>query len=325
MRRSTVRPTWSPRPSPPDRHGYFSLGRHAEYVAAFIGEVPFFVEVNPQMPRTFGEQPAPRQPTSSAGARPTTRWSRPRRASRTETRPHDRRARRRAHPRRRHAAGRHRRGPRRGARACSATTASWACTPSCSATASSTSSSGASSPAPARRRTATRSSPRRRSGTRGSTTSSPTTPGVEFWPVDYTNDPREHRPRAADDARSTRRSRSTSSASARRSRWAADYWSSSGGQPDFARGAVMSEQGQSFIVLHSTTARRHGLADRAAAAPGRRGHHVQEHRRPRRHRVRRRRAARRSDRASARARLIAIAHPKFRDELTAQARALGYL
>ena len=41
--------------SAPDRHGYFSLGCHAEYVAAMIGEVPFFVEVNRQMPRTFGE------------------------------------------------------------------------------------------------------------------------------------------------------------------------------------------------------------------------------------------------------------------------------
>ena len=41
--------------SPPDRHGYFSLGPNAEYTAALIGEVPFFVEVNAQMPRTFGE------------------------------------------------------------------------------------------------------------------------------------------------------------------------------------------------------------------------------------------------------------------------------
>ena len=41
--------------SPPDRHGYFSLGCHAEYTASFIGELPFFVEVNPRMPRTFGE------------------------------------------------------------------------------------------------------------------------------------------------------------------------------------------------------------------------------------------------------------------------------
>ncbi|GAA1987260.1 acetyl-CoA hydrolase/transferase family protein [Amycolatopsis minnesotensis] len=40
--------------SPPDEHGYFSLGTNADYTAAFIGEVPFFLEVNEHMPRTFG-------------------------------------------------------------------------------------------------------------------------------------------------------------------------------------------------------------------------------------------------------------------------------
>lgn len=40
--------------SPMDEHGYFSLGTNADYVAAFIGRVPFFLEVNPNMPRTFG-------------------------------------------------------------------------------------------------------------------------------------------------------------------------------------------------------------------------------------------------------------------------------
>jgi acyl-CoA hydrolase len=40
--------------SPPDRHGYFSLGTNAEYVAALIGKVPFFLEVNEHMPRTQG-------------------------------------------------------------------------------------------------------------------------------------------------------------------------------------------------------------------------------------------------------------------------------
>jgi acyl-CoA hydrolase len=40
--------------SPPDRHGHFSLGTNAEYVARLIGRVPFFLEVNPRMPRTFG-------------------------------------------------------------------------------------------------------------------------------------------------------------------------------------------------------------------------------------------------------------------------------
>jgi acyl-CoA hydrolase len=40
--------------SPMDRHGYFSLGTNADYIAAFIGSVPFFLEANEQMPRTFG-------------------------------------------------------------------------------------------------------------------------------------------------------------------------------------------------------------------------------------------------------------------------------
>jgi acyl-CoA hydrolase len=40
--------------SPPDRHGYFSLGLGADYAASFIGRVPFVLEVNPRMPRTFG-------------------------------------------------------------------------------------------------------------------------------------------------------------------------------------------------------------------------------------------------------------------------------
>ncbi len=40
--------------TPPDRHGYVSLGTNADYVAPFIGKVPFFLEANPQMPRTMG-------------------------------------------------------------------------------------------------------------------------------------------------------------------------------------------------------------------------------------------------------------------------------
>ena len=40
--------------SPMDEHGYFSLGTNADYVADFIGEVPFVLEVNKYMPRTFG-------------------------------------------------------------------------------------------------------------------------------------------------------------------------------------------------------------------------------------------------------------------------------
>lgn len=55
MRRSCRRPLVVTAASPPDAHGYFSLGCHAEYVAALIGEVPFFVEANEAVPRTFGE------------------------------------------------------------------------------------------------------------------------------------------------------------------------------------------------------------------------------------------------------------------------------
>ena len=40
--------------APMDRHGYFSLGTNCDYVAPFIGTVPFFLEVNDRMPRTFG-------------------------------------------------------------------------------------------------------------------------------------------------------------------------------------------------------------------------------------------------------------------------------
>ncbi len=40
--------------SPPDRHGNFSLGTSADYAASFIGRAPFVVEINDQMPRTFG-------------------------------------------------------------------------------------------------------------------------------------------------------------------------------------------------------------------------------------------------------------------------------
>lgn len=40
--------------SPPDELGYFSLGVSADYAAAMIGRAPFVLEVNPLMPRTYG-------------------------------------------------------------------------------------------------------------------------------------------------------------------------------------------------------------------------------------------------------------------------------
>jgi acyl-CoA hydrolase len=55
LRRHTNRPLVLAAASPPDRHGYVSLGTNADYTARFIGTLPFFIEVNPNMPRTFGE------------------------------------------------------------------------------------------------------------------------------------------------------------------------------------------------------------------------------------------------------------------------------
>lgn len=40
--------------APMDEHGYFSLGTNADYVSRLIGKAPFFLEVNRNMPRTFG-------------------------------------------------------------------------------------------------------------------------------------------------------------------------------------------------------------------------------------------------------------------------------
>jgi acyl-CoA hydrolase len=54
LRRTTTDPLVICTVSPPDRHGYFSLGTNADYVASFIGRARFFVEANPKMPRTLG-------------------------------------------------------------------------------------------------------------------------------------------------------------------------------------------------------------------------------------------------------------------------------
>jgi acyl-CoA hydrolase len=55
LQRSTKCSLVIARASPPDRHGYFSLGTNADYTASLIGRAPFFLEVDPAMPRTYGE------------------------------------------------------------------------------------------------------------------------------------------------------------------------------------------------------------------------------------------------------------------------------
>jgi acyl-CoA hydrolase len=54
LRHNCRRPLILAAASPPDRHGYFSLGTNADYVAPFLGKWPIFLEANEQMPRTFG-------------------------------------------------------------------------------------------------------------------------------------------------------------------------------------------------------------------------------------------------------------------------------
>jgi acyl-CoA hydrolase len=148
-------------------------------------------------------------------------------------------------------------------------------------------------------------------------------PGIEFWPVEYTNDPRvigqQRRMNVVNATLEVDFLGQCASESL-----GSDYWSSSGGQPDYARGALFGEEGQSFIVLHSSNhdesasrivCRLHpgaavttfkNVVDKVVTEYG-----VAELRgQPIRERTRR---------------LIAIAHPKFRDQLERDAREMGYL
>ena len=54
MRARTADPLVIAAASPPDQHGYFSLGVSADYTSSFIGRARFFLEVTDHMPRTFG-------------------------------------------------------------------------------------------------------------------------------------------------------------------------------------------------------------------------------------------------------------------------------
>ena len=115
--------------SPPDRHGYFSLGVNADYVSSFIGRARFFLEANARMPRTFGRnQIHVSQVVGWIEADyPLVEVAPPIDRARTDA---HRRLRRRAGAERGHAAGRHRRRSPTRSFERSATTATSACTPS---------------------------------------------------------------------------------------------------------------------------------------------------------------------------------------------------
>jgi acyl-CoA hydrolase len=148
-------------------------------------------------------------------------------------------------------------------------------------------------------------------------------PAVEFLPVDYVNDPRVI---AEEDCfvsinATTEVDLVGQCAS---ETVAGRYWSSSGGQADFARGAIYSPHGMGFVVLRSTAAAGTISRIRSTLTPGSMvttlkntvDHVVTEYG------VADMRGRSIAERASA---LIAIAHPRFRDQLTAEGRTLGYL
>jgi acyl-CoA hydrolase len=102
------------------------------------------------------------------------------------------------------------------------------------------------------------------------------------------------------------------------------YWSSSGGQSDFARGAMFSAGGQGFIVVRSTAARGE-VSSICAQLPS--GSAVTTMKNTvdkvvTEHGVAELRGRTIAERAEA---LIAIAHPGFRERLHDDARRLGYL
>ena len=148
-------------------------------------------------------------------------------------------------------------------------------------------------------------------------------PAVEFLPVDYVNSPRTiaREPNFVSVNATLEVDFLGQCAS---ENIGGRYYSSSGGQSDFARGAMYSENGQGFIVLRSTTHDDAVSRIRPTLSPGAAvttnkntvDHVVTEYG------VAELRGASIRERTR---RLIGIAHPKFRDELEAEARAMGYL
>ncbi len=82
---------------------------------------------------------------------------------------------------------------------------------------------------------------------------------IELLPVDWVNDPRiiAQEPSFVSINATTEVDLLGQAAS---ETIAGRYWSGSGGQADFARGAMYSPGGQGFLVLPSTAARRHRSA-----------------------------------------------------------------
>ncbi len=307
--------------SPPDRHGYFSLGTHADYVAALIGETPFFVEVNHQMPRTYGENQVHLSqvvgwceadyPLAELPARPVREADRKIAGYVAERIPDGATLQ----------AGigsipNEVLGLLEGHKDLGVNTELL--------------SDGFIDLIEKGVITGTRKRNHRNKVIAANALGSKRlyefveeNPGVEFWPVDHTNDERNVAGEDSFVAINATLEVDFLGQCASES-LGSEYWSSSGGQPDFARGAILSERGQSFIVLHSTAADESisrivaqlhpgaavttfkNVVDRVVTEYGvaeLRGSTIRERTR----------------------KLIGIAHPKFRDDLERRARELDYL
>lgn len=321
MRRTVREPLVLTAVSPPDQHGYFSLGCHAEYVAPMIGEMPFFLEANAQMPRTFGENQIHVSQILGWCEADYPLLELPPRQGRDA----DRRIAELVAERIPDGAT-----LQAGIGAVPDMVLSLLADHRHLGVHTELLSAGFVDLVEAGAVTGTRKHTHRNKlitttalGNRRLYDFVADNPGVEFWPVDETNDPalvsREPNFTAINATIEVDFLGQCASESL-----GSDYWSSSGGQPDFARGAVLAEGGQAFIVLHSTTGDEEtsrivphlhpgaavttfkNVVDRVVTEYG-----VAE--------------LRGSSIAERSRRLIAVAHPKFRDELTAAARECGYL
>jgi acyl-CoA hydrolase len=321
MRRSTRCSLVLASVSPPDRHGYFSLGTHADYAAALIGEVPFFVEVNHQMPRTFGENQVHLNqvvgwceadyPLTELPARPSRQTDRQIAEYVAERIPDGATL-------------------QAGIGAIPNEVLRLLADHKDLGVNTELLSDGFVDLIEKGVITGTRKRTHHNKTVATNALGSQRlydfvgdNAGVEFWPVDHTNDERNISCEDSFVAINATLEVDFLGQCASES-LGSEYWSSSGGQPDFARGAIFAKHGQSFIVLHSTTADESVSRIVAQLHPGAavttfknivdcivteygvaelRGSSIRE----RTHK------------------LIEIAHPKFRDELERQARAMDYL
>ena len=307
--------------SPPDRHGYFSLGTHADYVAALIGKAPFFVEVNHRMPRTYGENQVHLSQIvgwceadyaiAELPARPVREADRKIAAYVAERIPD---------------------GATLQAGIGSIPNEVLGLLDDHKDLGVNTEllSDGFVDLIEKGVINGTRKRTHRNKSVAANALGSSKlyafveeNPGVEFWPVDHTNDDRNISGEDNFIAINATLEVDFLGQCASES-LGSEYWSSSGGQPDFARGALFSEHGRSFIVLHSTTgdesisrivAQLHpgaavttfkNIVDSVVTEYG-----VAE--------------LRRSSIRERTRKLIGIAHPKLRDELERKAREMNYL